>query len=91
MGRKPEIRSKIAPGYMIAKLREEKKMTPETLAKELDMSEASVSRLERGIQNYKKQTIDKLCKIFKVSPNLLFTADEKEEEVLKILQKDPSK
>jgi len=75
---------------MIAKLREARGWNCKQLAEELDEPPVTVHRLETKWNGYNPKLINKLCEVFKVSPNLLFTINEKEEKVLKALQEHTS-
>lgn len=60
-------------GNKIRILREEQKMLLRQLAPLLDMDTAQLSKIERGERNAKKETVLRLSKILKVSPDLLIT------------------
>lgn len=60
-------------GNKIRILREEQKMLLRQLAPLLDMDTAQLSKIERGERNAKKQTVLKLAKILKVTPDELVT------------------
>lgn len=74
------------PGYMMRVLRNNyrgKKMSLKELGSKVELSYAQISRIETGKSGYNKDLIDKLCKIFKVRPSILFASNEKEANLLK--------
>lgn len=60
-------------GKFIAKKRQENGYTQETLAEELDISNRSVSKWERGICLPEAENMAKLCQILKISYNELLS------------------
>ena len=60
-------------GKFIAKLRQEKGLTQEDLAEELEISNRSVSKWERGICLPDAHNMTKLCKLFNVNYNELLS------------------
>lgn len=63
-------------GKFIAKKRQENNFTQEDLAAELDISNRSISKWERGICLPDSENIDKLCGLFKISYNELLSGED---------------
>ena len=63
-------------GKFIAKKRQEKAFTQESLAEELGISNRSISKWERGICLPDANNLAKLCKLFNVSYNELLSGEE---------------
>lgn len=63
-------------GKFIAKKRQENNFTQESLAEELDISNRSVSKWERGICLPDANNMAKICKLFNVSYNELLSGEE---------------
>lgn len=63
-------------GKFIAKKRQTLGYTQESLAEKLDVSNRSVSKWERGICLPDANNITKLCKLFDISYNELFSGEE---------------
>ncbi len=63
-------------GKFIAKKRQEKGFTQETLAEELDISNRSVSKWERGICLPDAKNMAKLCNLFNISYNELLSGED---------------
>lgn len=63
-------------GKFIAKKRQEKGFTQESLAEELDISNRSVSKWERGICLPDSNNLAKLCKLFGMTYNELLSGEE---------------
>ena len=64
-------------GTKIKRLREQADMTQEELGKLLGVKRAAINKYESGlVVNLKRSTIEKLCKIFNVTPQYLLTDDE---------------
>ena len=63
-------------GKFIAKKRQEKDFTQESLAEELGISNRSISKWERGICLPDANNLAKLCKLFGVSYNELLSGEE---------------
>jgi len=63
-------------GKFIAKKRQEKNFTQESLAEELDISNRSISKWERGICLPDAGNMAKLCKLFDISYNELLSGEE---------------
>ena len=63
-------------GKFIAKKRQENNFTQESLAEELDISNRSISKWERGICLPDSENMAKLCKLFKISYNDLLSGEE---------------
>ena len=53
-------------GKFIAKMRQEKGFTQESLAEELDISNRSISKWERGICLPETAKMPELCKLFNI-------------------------
>ena len=78
-------------GKYIAKKRQENNYTQESLAEKLGVSNRSVSKWERGVCLPDANNIGKLCKLFNISYNELFSGEDlkkadyekKAEEILK--------
>lgn len=60
----------------IAKKRQENNFTQESLAEELDISNRSISKWERGICLPDAKNMAKLCKLFNISYNELLSGEE---------------
>lgn len=59
-------------GERIHKKRPEANLTLKELAKKVDVQDATVQRYETGtIKNIKPETIEKIARLFKVSPSWL--------------------
>lgn len=66
-------------GERIHKKRPEANLTLKELAKKVDVQDATVQRYETGtIKNIKPETIEKIARLFKVSPSWLMGWDESE-------------
>lgn len=65
----------------IKQLRETKGLTQERFAEKIGISVPSLSNLERAVHHPKPETIDKICEVFKITPDVLCLS----------LQKDSSK
>ncbi len=63
-------------GRFIAKKRQENNFTQESLAEELDISNRSISKWERGICLPDANNMAKLCKLFNISYNELLSGEE---------------
>lgn len=63
-------------GKFIAKKRQEKGFTQESLAEELGISNRSISKWERGICLPDANNLAKLCKLFNVSYNELLSGED---------------
>ena len=63
-------------GKFIAKKRQEKAFTQESLAEELGISNRSISKWERGICLPDANNLAKLCKLFNVSYNELLSGED---------------
>lgn len=63
-------------GKYIAKKRQENNFTQESLAEELDVSDRSISKWERGICLPDADNMAKLCKLFKISYNELLSGED---------------
>lgn len=63
-------------GKLIAKKRQENNFTQESLAEELDISNRSISKWERGICLPDANNMAKLCKLFNISYNELLSGEE---------------
>lgn len=63
-------------GKYIAKKRQEKNFTQESLAEELDISNRSISKWEREICLPDSDNMAKLCKLFKISYNELLSGED---------------
>lgn len=63
-------------GKFIAKKRQENNFTQESLAEELDISNRSISKWERGICLPDAENMTKLCKLFSVSYNELLSGED---------------
>lgn len=63
-------------GKFIAKKRQENNFTQESLAEELDISNRSISKWERGICLPDANNMAKLCKLFGISYNELLSGEE---------------
>lgn len=78
-------------GKFIAKKRQENGYTQETLAEELDISNRSISKWERGICLPDAENMAKLCRILKISYNELLSGQslakqDYEKQAEKLLQ-----
>lgn len=62
-------------GKFIAKMRQEKGFTQESLAEELDISNRSISKWERGICLPETAKMPELCKLFNITINDLFSGE----------------
>ena len=62
-------------GKFIAKMRQEKGFTQESLAEELDISNRSISKWERGICLPETAKMPELCKLFGITINDLFSGE----------------
>ena len=67
-------------GKFIAEKRQEKDFTQESLAEELDISNRSISKWERGVCLPDAENMAKLCKILGVSYNELLSGEELKRE-----------
>jgi len=67
-------------GQFIAKKRQENTFTQESLAEELDISNRSVSKWERGVCLPDASNMAKLCKLFDISYNELLSGEEIKQE-----------
>ncbi|RRD40386.1 XRE family transcriptional regulator [Leptotrichia sp. OH3620_COT-345] len=66
-------------GLKILRLRENKKLSQQQLAKKLSVKPQTIYKYENGIiKNIKYETIEKLAKIFNVSPQYLLGLDDEE-------------
>lgn len=63
-------------GKFIAKKRQENNYTQESLAEELDISNRSISKWERGICLPDANNMAKICKLFNISYNELLSGEE---------------
>ena len=63
-------------GKFIAKKRQENNFTQESLAEELDISNRSISKWERGICLPDANNMAKICKLFNISYNELLSGEE---------------
>lgn len=63
-------------GKFIAKKRQEKNLTQESLAEELSVSNRSVSKWERGMCLPDADNMSKLCKLFNINYNELLSGEE---------------
>ena len=63
-------------GKFITKKRQENNFTQEGLAEELNISNRSISKWERGICLPDANNMAKLCKLFKISYNELLSGEE---------------
>ena len=63
-------------GKFVAKKRQENNFTQESLAEELDISNRSISKWERGICLPDANNMAKLCKLFNISYNELLSGEE---------------
>jgi len=63
-------------GKFIAQKRQENNFTQESLAEELDISNRSISKWERGICLPDANNMTKLCKLFNISYNELLSGEE---------------
>ncbi len=64
-------------GTKIKRLREQADMTQEELGKLLGVKRAAINKYESGlVVNLKRSTIEKLCKVFNVTPQYLLTDSE---------------
>lgn len=68
-------------GARIRKLRKEKRMTQEELAKMLIITSESVSNIENGKTNCMPEHIVHICEIFDVSTDYLYFGTEKQPQV----------
>lgn len=68
----------------LRKLRKEKKLTQEYLAKKLGVSKLSISRWERGIHQIQLDKAEMLCSIFGVSLTYLLGIDGVTEQNLPV-------
>ena len=79
-------------GSKIKRLREQADMTQEELGKLLGVKRAAINKYESGlVVNLKGSTIEKLCKIFNVTPQYLLTDDECFTDASKTLTLVPAK
>ena len=62
-------------GKFIAKMRQEKGFTQESLAEELDISNRSISKWERGICLPETAKMPELCNLFNITINDLFSGE----------------
>ncbi len=65
------------PAVNLKKIRELKNITQEFMAKELNISQSQYQRIETGEGKMKEDVINKVAKIFEVSPETLYDFDEK--------------
>lgn len=63
-------------GKFIAKKRQENNFTQESLAEELEISNRSISKWERGICLPEAENMTKLCKLFNISYNELLSGED---------------
>ena len=64
-------------GGKLKKLREDKKVNLESVARSVGYSSVYISKLERGLSNNpSKETIEKLAKYYEVSPGYLLTEND---------------
>ena len=63
-------------GRYIARKRQENGFTQESLAEELNISNRSISKWERGVCLPDSDNMAKLCKLFKISYNELFSGED---------------
>ena len=68
----------------IKKLRQDKNLTQEEFAEKIGISIQGLSNIERNRYQPTSDTIDKICKTFKISPcELLLNPKEDNEEIIK--------
>ena len=60
-------------GKVVSELRQQKGYTQEQLAEYLGISPHTVTRIETGNTFVSCEKISKICNLFKISPNVLFT------------------
>ena len=71
--------SHLHTGHVIQLLRKQKNLTQEELGKLLGVKKSAVQKYESGvIQNFKMETIRKLCEIFDVTPIVFISKDVKQ-------------
>ena len=63
-------------GQKLASLREQKRLSQEELATELQLSQSTISNYEKGIDKIDLVILEKICNYFDVSPAYMFS-DEK--------------
>lgn len=58
-------------GTAIKKIRLEKKLSQGELAKAIEISQTSLSQIEKGLKRPSSKTLDKICKIFDVPETII--------------------
>ena len=92
MGRRAKpLNGRIAPGYMIRKLREKNGYTQEVLAKKAGVSNGSISRIEAGLQQYSGEFLNKIANAFNVDVSYLFAMDDETALFMKAAPEDKEK
>ena len=76
-------------GHRIAELREERGITQEALAKELDIPRTAISRLENGQRDISYAEMRRLSEIFGVDPDDLAQVDRFTEKLAYFRQTRP--